>query len=88
MLEKNRTKSLHATKPVNYQNIGMMKVKYDKEVDIMVLEFALGDIAESDEVNPGMIFDYDIAGNLLRVEILDASTKNISPNKVEYEVVG
>ena len=65
-----------------------MKVKYNKEVDIMVLEFLKGVVHESDEINPGMIFDFDKDGNLLRVEILDASTKNITPNKVEYEFTG
>ena len=54
----------------------------------MVLEFLQGEVAESDEVNPGMIFDFDKQGNLLRVEILEASAKNISPNKVEYEYTG
>ncbi|MGB3780270.1 MAG: DUF2283 domain-containing protein [Tunicatimonas sp.] len=64
-----------------------MKVKYDKEVDILVIQLSEGNIVESDESKPGIIMDYDKNGNILRIEILDASKRSESPFKFEYEMV-
>ena len=44
-------------------------------------------ISESDEPKPGVIIDYDKDGNIVRIEILDASKKVQAPFKMEYEVV-
>ncbi|MBK6902030.1 MAG: DUF2283 domain-containing protein, partial [Saprospirales bacterium] len=44
-------------------------------------------ISESDEPKPGLIIDYDKDGNVLRIEILDASKRVQAPFKLEYEVV-
>lgn len=41
-----------------------MKVKYDKEVDILVIQLSEGEIVESDESKPGIIMDYDKEGNV------------------------
>jgi YD repeat-containing protein len=64
-----------------------MKIKYDKEVDILVIELSEAKISESDEPRKGIILDYDEAGNVVRIEILDASKKKTVPMKLEYEVV-
>ena len=62
-----------------------MKVKYDKEVD--VLYFSLSDdlVFESDEEKKGVIFDYSADGRVVGVEILNASKQVGNPAKVEYE---
>ncbi len=64
-----------------------MKVTYNKEVDILIIQLASGEIFESDEFNPGVIIDYDNNGNILRIEVLDASKRADSPFRVEYEMV-
>ena len=64
-----------------------MKVKYDKEADILVVKFSNESIEESDEERPGMIFDYDANGNIVSIEILDASQRNINPDAIELSVV-
>lgn len=64
-----------------------MKVKYNKEVDILIIQLATGEISESDESKPGIIIDYDNNGNILRIEVLDASKRADSPFRVEYEMV-
>ena len=63
-----------------------MKVKYDKEVDILYINLSNEPIKESDESKPGIIIDYSESGNVVGIEILDASKKIALPNKLEYEV--
>ena len=63
-----------------------MKLDYDKETDILTVIFSDRPIEESDEEKPGMIFDYDESGNVVSIEILDASEKIINPEKVEMNV--
>ncbi len=53
-----------------------MKVSYDRRSD--TLSVILKDdasVAESDEDKPGVILDYDSDGDLVSLEILDASRR-------------
>lgn len=50
-----------------------MKAKYDAEVDVLTIRWSDSAIAESDEDKPGVIVDYDENGNIVGVEILQAS---------------
>lgn len=61
-----------------------MKVSYDRDVDVMRIIFTDAPIAESDEDKPGVILDYDAAGNIVGMEILDASKRITNPRRVEY----
>jgi uncharacterized protein YuzE len=63
-----------------------MKVKYDKEVDILYITFSEKKIKESDEGKHGVIIDYDKEGSIVAIEVLDASKRMKNPTKVEYEV--
>jgi YD repeat-containing protein len=66
-----------------------MKVSYDKTSD--TLSMILKDntpVAESDEDRPGVILDYDAAGNLVSIEILDASKRVTEARKVEFQTTG
>jgi uncharacterized protein YuzE len=63
-----------------------MKVIYDRETDTLTVIFSDVPIAESDEDKPGVILDYDEKGNLVSLEILDASQRVNVPNKIEYQV--
>jgi uncharacterized protein YuzE len=65
-----------------------MKVKYDAEVDIMTIQFNDNPVSESDEEKPGIILDYDKTGNIVGIEILDASKKIPNTSSVEYEIEG
>ena len=63
-----------------------MKIIYDRETDTLTVIFAESPVAESDEDKPGVILDYDAAGNLVSLEILDASHRVTAPSRIEYQV--
>jgi uncharacterized protein YuzE len=64
-----------------------MKVIYDRETDTLSVIFAEATVTESDEGKPGVILDYDASGNLVALEILDASHRVGLPTQIEYQVV-
>ena len=63
-----------------------MKVTYDPEVDVLRILLSDSPIEESDEDKPGVILDYDKAGNVVGLEILEASKRVANPRSVEYAV--
>ncbi|MDZ7412951.1 MAG: DUF2283 domain-containing protein [candidate division KSB1 bacterium] len=63
-----------------------MKIIYDRETDTLTVIFTETPVAESDEDKPGVILDYDAAGNLVSLEILDASQRVTSLSRIEYQV--
>ncbi|MBL8541091.1 MAG: DUF2283 domain-containing protein, partial [Betaproteobacteria bacterium] len=42
----------------------------------------------SDEDKPGVILDYDAAGNIVSIEVLDASRRVEEPSKVTVQTEG
>lgn len=64
-----------------------MKVIYDSQTDTLTVIFSETPVAESDEDKPGVILDYDASGNLVSLEILDASRRVGLPTQIEYQVV-
>jgi len=66
-----------------------VKATYDAETDTLSIIFrADARIAESDEDKPGVILDYDEQGNLVSLEILDASKRVTDARKIESETTG
>jgi uncharacterized protein YuzE len=63
-----------------------MKVTYDQEVDVVRITFSNIPVEESDEGKPGVILDYDKDGNIIGMEVLDASKRMEDPRSVEYAV--
>ena len=63
-----------------------MKVNYDPEVDVLRILLSHASIEESDEEKPGIILDYDKDGNVVGMEILDASRRVENPRGVEYTI--
>ncbi|NEP44810.1 MAG: DUF2283 domain-containing protein [Okeania sp. SIO2H7] len=58
-----------------------MEAKYDYEVDVLRINWSKAEVEESDSVSPGVIVDYDAEGNVIGIEILNASEKidNFNP---------
>ena len=63
-----------------------MKVIYDPKTDTLTVRFKPGPVSESDESKPGVILDFDEGGDLVGLEILDASQRVDQTRTVEIEV--
>jgi uncharacterized protein YuzE len=63
-----------------------MRVIYDSKTDTLSIILSDQPVAESDEDKPGVILDYDAGGNLVAMEILDASNRVDQPNRMVYEL--
>ena len=63
-----------------------MKVTYDPEVDVLRILFRDAPVEESDEDKPGIILDYDKDGNVVGLEVLNASQRVENPRGVDYAV--
>ncbi|MEI6576777.1 MAG: DUF2283 domain-containing protein [Bacteroidota bacterium] len=63
-----------------------MKIKYDKEADIVYITFSSLAVSESDEEKPGIILDYAENGQIVGIEVLNASEKMEHEHGILYEV--
>jgi uncharacterized protein YuzE len=63
-----------------------MNVRYDAEVDVLSILLSDSRVEESDETRPGVVLDFDAAGNVVGIEIQDASKRPGNPLAVEYAV--
>lgn len=52
-----------------------MTVDYDKVTDTLSIQFRVADIEETEEVSEGVLMDRDEHGEMVSLEILDASKK-------------
>ncbi len=62
-----------------------MRVTYDRHTDTLSIILRDAPVAESDEEKPGVILDYDADGNVVSIEILDASASVQQPMTMVYE---
>ena len=66
-----------------------MKATYDAGTDTLTIILKTDAVvAESDEDKPGIILDYDQDGNLVSLEILDASKRVTEARRIEFETTG
>jgi uncharacterized protein YuzE len=66
-----------------------MKLKVDRENDAIYLRLDDSKIIESEEVEKGIILDYNEAGNVVGIEILNISKRSdkINYNSLQFETV-
>ena len=65
-----------------------MKATYDQTTDTLTLILKEGAVVtESDEDKPGVILDYDAEGNLVSLEVLDASKRVSQTDRIDLETV-
>jgi uncharacterized protein YuzE len=65
-----------------------MKIEYDQQADAMYIRLRAGVVAESDEMRPGVVFDFDEDGRVLGIEMLDVSQRTDNPRELAMELVG
>lgn len=53
----------------------MMKIRIDKENDVLYFRLDESQIVESEEVQPGVILDYDDKNRVIGIEILGISKR-------------
>jgi uncharacterized protein YuzE len=63
-----------------------MKVLYDPEKDILQISFNLSSIEETAQLAPGLVLDYDEDGNVIGIELRQASQKVDDPYAIAYLV--
>jgi len=52
-----------------------MRLRLDKDCDVLYLRLDDSEILESEEVKPGVILDFNAEGKVVGVEILDLSER-------------
>lgn len=64
-----------------------MKLKVDRESDALYLRLDESAIVDSEEVQPGIVFDYDKDERVVGIEILSLSTRVVPEmiKRFEYE---
>jgi len=65
-----------------------MKIEYDQKADAMYIRLRAGTVVESEEIRPGVVFDYDVEGKVLGIEMLDVSERTDNPRELAMELVG
>jgi uncharacterized protein YuzE len=64
-----------------------MKIRYDKQLDVLYIMFNLEHIVESDEEIPGIIMDYSKTGVIAGIEILNASKCVNDLSRADFEMI-
>ncbi len=65
-----------------------MKIEYNQQADAMYIRLRAGDVAESEEVRPGVVLDFDTQGQVLGIEMLDVSKRTDTPRELAMELIG
>jgi uncharacterized protein YuzE len=65
-----------------------MKIEYDLQADAMYIRLKAGVVAESEEVRPGVVLDFDAEGKVLGIEMLDVSLRTDNPRELAMELIG
>lgn len=65
-----------------------MKIKYDKKVDALYFTLAKGNYSNSVKISNTILVDKDSKGNILGIEVLNATTSipAFNPQKVNFQV--
>lgn len=65
-----------------------MKIEYDQQADAMYIRLRAGNVDESEEIRPGVVYDYDADGKVLGIEMLDVGERTDNPRELAMELVG
>ena len=54
-----------------------MKLEFDPQTDAAYLEISDAEIETSQEIEPGIIADYDASGHIVGIEVLSVSKRSL-----------
>lgn len=60
-----------------------MNIQYDPEVDALYVRLSQHKIVESEQVQPGIVLDFDEGGQVVGVEVLNASRRETAPRPLK-----
>ena len=63
-----------------------MKITYNQVADTLNIDFTDAPASDSEVVRPGVFLDFDDAGNIVSMEITEASQRVSRPGRIEYQV--
>ena len=65
-----------------------MKMHYDKKVDALYLSLDDSEVVESEEVQPGIILDFNSDNQVVGIEVLDVKRRvpRADPTHLKFEV--
>jgi len=59
-----------------------MEFSYDKVADTLYLQFSHEKAKDTEEFNDGIILDYNEKGNIIGIEILNYTERNLNLNEI------
>ncbi|NPA86987.1 MAG: DUF2283 domain-containing protein [Candidatus Diapherotrites archaeon] len=62
-----------------------MEFEYDPRADVLYIRLGRGKVNESEEIEEGVIVDYDENGKVIGVEILGVRRRKIDLNQIVFE---
>ena len=65
-----------------------MKLEYYQQADAMYIRLRAANVAESEEVHPGVVLDFDAHGEVVGIELLDGSQRTDNPRELAMELIG
>lgn len=63
-----------------------MKFEYDPSADALYVRLGEAKILESEQVQPGIILDFDEAGKVVGIEVLSVSERSTQPGPLKRAV--
>jgi len=61
------------------------RISYDKVADALYIKFKDDKVADSDEIAPGVIVDFNSKGEIVGIEVLEFSRREIDLKKLFME---
>ena len=59
-----------------------MEISYDKVANALYLQFSNEKVKDSEEINDGIILDYGEKDNIIGIEILNYTERNLNLNEI------
>jgi uncharacterized protein YuzE len=60
-----------------------MNIEYDPDVDALYVRLTARKVIESEQVQPGIVLDFDETGAVVGVEVLNASRRSKADEPIE-----